>query len=48
MIDFIAKNTLYRRDELEKRIIDEREWLEKVYTDKLRGVEIERVRGSRW
>lgn len=48
MIDFIAKNTLYRRDELEKRIVDEREWLEKIYTDKLRGAEIERVRGSRW
>ena len=48
MIDFIAKNTLYRKDELEKRIVDEREWLEKIYTDKLRGAEIERVRGSRW
>ena len=48
MIDFIVKNTLYRRDELEKRIVDEREWLEKIYTDKLRGAEIERVRGSRW
>ena len=48
MIDFIVKNTLFKRDELEKRIVDEREWLEKLYTDKLRGVEIERVRGSRW
>ena len=48
MIDFIVKNTLFRRDELEKRIVDEREWLEKLYTDKLRGAEIDRVRGSRW
>ena len=48
MIDFIVKNTLYRRDELEKRIVDEREWLEKLYTDKLRSSEIDRVRGSRW
>ena len=48
MIDFIVKNTLFKRDELEKRIVDEREWLEKLYTDKLRGAEIDRVRGSRW
>ena len=48
MIDFIVKNTLFRKDELEKRIVDEREWLEKLYTDKLRGAEIDRVRGSRW
>ena len=48
MIDFIVKNTLFRRDELEKRIVDEREWLEKLYTDKLRSSEIDRVRGSRW
>jgi hypothetical protein len=48
MIDFIVKNTLFRRDELEKRIVDEREWLEKLYTDKLRSSEVDRVRGSRW
>jgi hypothetical protein len=48
MIDFIVKNTLFRKDELEKRIIDEREWLEKLYTDKVRSSEIDRVRGSRW
>jgi len=48
MIDFIVKNTLYSRSDLEKRIIDEREWLEKVYTQKLRSLEIDRIRGSRW
>jgi hypothetical protein len=48
MIDFIVKNTLYSRSDLEKRIIDEREWLEKVYTNKLRNLEIDRIRGSRW
>ena len=47
MIDFIVKNTLFRRDELEKRIVDEREWLEKLYTDKLRSSEIDRLRGGR-
>ena len=45
MIDFVKANTLYSRSELEKKSPEE---IEKLYLDKLRSKEMERVRGSRF
>jgi hypothetical protein len=45
MIDFINKNTLWRKEELEKKILEDPEYVEKLYLDILRNKEIDRIRG---
>jgi hypothetical protein len=45
MIDFINKNTLWRKEELEKKILEDPEYVEKLYLDILRNKEINRIRG---
>jgi hypothetical protein len=45
MIDFINKNTLWRKEELEKKILEDPEYVEKMYLDILRNKEIDRIRG---
>jgi hypothetical protein len=42
MIDLILKTTLYNRKDLEKKSDEE---IEKLYLEKLRDVEIKRLRG---
>ncbi len=46
LIDFIVKNTLWNRKDLEKRILDDPEFSEKVYLEKLRDNEMKRLRGN--
>jgi hypothetical protein len=46
MIDFIVKNTLWNRKDLEKRILEDPEFIEKVYLEKLRDNEMKKLRGN--
>jgi len=46
MIDYIVSNTLWNRKDLEKRNLDEPEYIEKLYLEKLRSEEMKRVRGK--
>jgi hypothetical protein len=45
MIDYIVSNTLWRRKDLEKKILEDPEYVEKMYLDILRNKEIDRIRG---
>ena len=47
MIDFIVKNTLWKANDLIKKEKETPGYIDRLYVDKLRGVEIDRVRGSR-
>ena len=47
MIDFIVKNTLWKANDLIKKEKESPGYIDKLYIDKLRGAEIDRVRGSR-
>lgn len=46
MIDFIVKNTLWKANDLIKKEKESPGYIDKLYIDKLRGAEIDRVRGS--
>jgi hypothetical protein len=46
MVEFIIKNSLFRRDDLLKLEKIEPGYIEGLYLDKLRGEEIKRVRGN--
>lgn len=46
MIDYVLKNTLYRRDELLRRDEEDPGFIEKTYLGKLHNAEIERLRGK--
>ena len=46
MIDFIVKNTLWKANDLIKKEKENPGYIDKLYIDKLRGAEIDRVRGS--
>ena len=48
MIDFIVKNTLWNANDLIKKEKETPGYIDKLYVDKLRGLEMDRVRGSRW
>lgn len=48
MIDFIVKNTLWRTNDLIKKEKETPGYIDKLYVDKLRDLETDRVRGSRW
>ena len=48
MIDFIVKNTLWKANDLIKKEEKTPGYIGKLYVDKLREVEIDRVRGNRW
>ena len=45
MIDYVVKNTLYRRDELLKKEDKEPGFIEKTYLSKLHNAEMDRLRG---
>lgn len=45
MIDYVVKNTLYRRDELLRKEDDEPGFIEKTYLGKLHNAEMDRLRG---
>ena len=45
MIDYIVSNTLWRRKDLEKKILEDPEYVEKMYLDILRNKEMDRIRG---
>jgi hypothetical protein len=47
MIDFIVKNTLWKANDLIKKEKETPGYIDRLYVDKLREVEIDRVRGSR-
>ena len=46
MVDYILSNTLWRRQDLEKRDSEEPGYIEKLYLEKLRSEEMKRVRGN--
>jgi hypothetical protein len=48
MIDFIVKNTLWKANDLIKKEKETPGYIDKLYVDKLRDLEMDRVRGSRW
>ena len=48
MIDFIVKNTLWKASDLIKKEKETPGYIDKLYVDKLRDVEIDSVRGNRW
>jgi hypothetical protein len=48
MIDFIVKNTLWKANDLIKKEKETPGYIDKLYVDKLRSLEIDRVRGNRW
>ena len=48
MIDFIVKNTLWKANDLIKKEKETPGYIDKLYVDKLRSLEIDRVRGSSW
>lgn len=48
MIDFIVKNTLWKANDLIKKEKETPGYIDKLYVDKLRSLEIDRVRGSGW
>ena len=48
MIDFIVKNTLWKANDLIKKEKETPGYIDKLYVDKLRGLEMDRVRGSQW
>jgi hypothetical protein len=48
MIDFIVKNTLWKANDLIKKEKETPGYIDKLYVDKLRNLEMDRVRGSRW
>ena len=48
MIDFIVKNTLWKANDLIKKEKETPGYIDKLYVDKLRSLQIDRVRGSSW
>jgi hypothetical protein len=48
MIDLIVKNTLWKASDLIKKEKETPGYIDKLYVDKLRDLEMGRVRGSRW
>jgi len=48
MIDFIVKNTLWKASDLIKKEKETPGYIDKLYVDKLRDFEMNRVRGNRW
>jgi hypothetical protein len=48
MIDFIVKNTLWKVNDLIKKEKETPGYIDKLYVDKLRDLEMDRVRGNRW
>ena len=48
MIDFIVKNTLWKASDLIKKEKETPGYIDKLYVDKLRNLEMGRVRGNSW
>jgi hypothetical protein len=48
MIDFIVKNTLWKANDLIKKEKETPGYIDKLYVDKLRDLEMDRVRGNGW
>jgi hypothetical protein len=48
MIDLIVKNTLWKASDLIKKEKETPGYIDKLYVDKLRDLEMDRVRGNRW
>jgi hypothetical protein len=48
MIDFIVKNTLWKANDLIKKEKETPGYIDKLYVDKLRDLEMGRVRGNSW
>jgi hypothetical protein len=48
MIDLIVKNTLWKANDLIKKEKETPGYIDKLYVDKLRDLEMDRVRGNRW
>jgi hypothetical protein len=46
MIQYILKTTLFKKDDILKYENEEPGWIEKTYLEKLRGDEMERLRGQ--